>query len=240
MTIEYLEQELVEAGWVVEQQDEIIGGKIVKNIIASRGIHKESSELEWIILGTHYDTRMLADRDPDQKRRDQPVPGANDGASGVAVLLELARTLPDDMDKNVWLVFFDAEDNGRIQDWDWALGSRAFVDSLNSAPDSVVIIDMVGDEDLDIYIEKNSDIDLVNSIWSTAESLGYSQYFIPFPKRSILDDHTPFLEEQIPAVLIIDLDYDFWHTTQDTIDKLSANSLQIVGDVVYNWLTSPD
>ena len=239
-TIDYIKQQLTDAGWVVQQQEMTIKGKTVKNIIAYRDIDHKDEEAEWTILGTHYDTRLIADRDLDEKRRSQPVPGANDGASGVAVLLELARVLPEDLDKNIWLVFFDAEDNGRIQGWDWVLGSRAFVDSLNSTPDAALIIDMVGDEDLDIYIEKNSDKDLVTSIWSTASSLGYKQYFIPVAKRSILDDHTPFIEKLIPAALIIDLDYAFWHTTQDTIDKVSANSLQIVGDVVYTWVTSSE
>ena len=99
---------------------------------------------------------------------------------------------------------------------------------------------MVGDMDLDIYIEKNSNSELVNSIWDTAARIGFSQYFIPIPKRNILDDHTPFLDKQIPAALIIDLDYDYWHTTEDTIDKVSASSLGIVGEVIYTWLTSPE
>ena len=239
-TIDYIEQQLIEAGWEVQLQTLPFEGKIVKNIIANRDTNQKYQETEWIILGTHYDTRLYADRDPDEVRKTKPVPGANDGASGVSILLELARVLPVNADKNVWLVFFDAEDNGKIQGWDWALGSQAFVDTLKSKPDAVVIVDMVGDEDLDIYIEKNSDDNLVKSIWDTAASLGFDQNFIPVPKHSILDDHTPFLDKQIPAALVIDIDYQYWHTTNDTIDKVSANSLQIVGDVIHTWLTSND
>lgn len=239
-TIDYITQQLIDAGWEVQLQNVTINGKSVKNIIASRDNFQENDKTEWIILGTHYDTRLNADRDPDDARKLQPVPGANDGASGVSILLELARVLPVQMGKNISLAFFDAEDNGRIQGWDWIMGSRAYVNSLKMYPNAVVVVDMVGDEDLDIFIEKNSDDNLVKSIWNTAASLGYIQNFIPVPKHSILDDHTPFLEKQIPALLIIDLDYEFWHTSQDTIDKVSADSLQVVGDVIYTWLTSSE
>jgi len=237
-TVEYISQQLTTTGWTVQQQQVMVDGKTLKNIIASRGDKQVDEQAEWIILGAHYDTRLLADRDPDEMKRSQPVPGANDGASGVAVLLELARVLPEDMDENVWLVFFDAEDNANISDWSGIMGSKAFVNSLDDVPDAVVIVDMIGDADLNIFVERNSDITLVTSIWGTAASLGYIQYFIPLPKYSITDDHTPFLNEGIPAVDIIDFDYTYWHTTQDTIDKVSAKSLQIVGEVVFTWITT--
>ena len=237
-TVEYISQQLTAAGWTVHQQDVIVTGKEIKNIIATRGNQPVMGNTDWIILGAHYDSRLMADRDPDEMRRAQPVPSANDGASGVAVLLELARVLPEDMDKNVWLAFFDAEDNANISDWRGIMGSQAFVDSLIAEPDAVVIVDMIGDEDLNIFIERNSDISLVTSIWGTAASLGYSKYFIPLPKHGISDDHTPFLNEGISAVDIIDFDYAYWHSTQDTLDKVSAKSLQIVGEVVYTWITT--
>ena len=110
-----------------------------------------------MIIGAHYDSRLLADPDPDPSLRNQPVPGANDGASGVAVLLELARILPKNLDKTIWLVFFDAEDNGNIPGYDWIMGSRVFVQTLIDKPDEAIIIDMIGDADLNIYQEKNSD-----------------------------------------------------------------------------------
>ncbi len=237
-TIDYISQQLTNAGWLVQQQEMLFKGKQIKNILATRGSQQSEEKAEWIIIGAHYDSRLKADRDTEKMKRSEPVPGANDGASGVAVLLELARVLPEDMDVNVWLVFFDAEDNANISTWEGILGSRAFVNSLIELPDAVVILDMIGDADLNIFIEKHSDITLVSSIWGTAASLGYTNIFIPFPKHGIIDDHTPFLNEGIPAVDIIDFDYAFWHSTQDTIDKITSDSLQIVGEVVYTWITT--
>jgi Zn-dependent M28 family amino/carboxypeptidase len=134
------------------------------------------------------------------------------------------------------LVFFDAEDNGRIEGWDWILGSRAFVDQLAGQPDAVVIVDMIGDADLNIKMETSSTLSLVVEIWEQANALGYSDHFIPRPGYRILDDHTPFLQAGIPAVDIIDFDYPYWHTTEDTIDKISAQSLQVVGETLLAWL----
>jgi Zn-dependent M28 family amino/carboxypeptidase len=231
-TVDWLVESLASAGWRTEVQELDIEGRTVRNVIARRGAGSE-----WVILGAHYDTRLLADQDPDAARRTEPVPGANDGASGVAVLLELARVLPRDLEKEIWLVFFDAEDNGRIPGWDWILGSRAFVDALDGRPTAAVIVDMVGDADLQLYYEQNSDPDLRADIWATAAWLGYDQ-FIPEPKFSMLDDHTPFLEAGIPAVDIIDFDYPYWHTTADTADKISAESLEAVGATLLAWLTA--
>lgn len=227
---EWMRAELESAGWVVEVQQTERMGHPIYNIIAKR-----NDEAPQIILGAHYDTRFFADNDPDLNKRSEPVPGANDGASGVAVLLELARTLPANT-VPVWMVFFDAEDNGRIEGWDWILGSRAFVEEIKVEPRAVVIVDMIGDADLNIYLEKNSDLAIRAEIWSTAEKLGYGEQFINAEKFSMLDDHTPFLEAGLPAVVIIDFDYEYWHTTQDTPDKVSAESLQAVGETLWNWV----
>jgi Zn-dependent M28 family amino/carboxypeptidase len=205
-------------------------GFTIQNIIANR-----TSESPSIIIGAHYDSRILADQDPGQGRTG-PVPGANDGASGVAILLELARTLPAD-GIPVELVFFDAEDSGGLDGRDWIMGSRAFVANLKSYPKAAIIVDMIGDVNLNIYIESNSNQTLVNQIWKQAANLGYSDEFIATPKYSMEDDHTPFLEAGIPAVDIIDFDYPYWHTAADTLDKVSPNSLQIVGRVLENWLS---
>jgi len=227
---EWMRTELESAGWMVEIQQTERMGHPIYNIIAKR-----NTEPPQIILGAHYDTRMIADNDPDVTKRSEPVAGANDGASGVAVLLELARSLPDNS-VPVWLVFFDAEDNGRIEGWDWILGSRAFVEEIPVQPQAVIIVDMIGDADLNIYLEQNSNIAIRTEIWSTAEKLGYGKQFINQEKFSMEDDHTPFLEAGIPAVDLIDFDYPYWHTTQDTPDKVSAESLQAVGDTLLNWI----
>jgi len=228
---EWMQDELVKAGWQVEVQESEALGHPIQNIVAKR-----NDEGPQVIFGAHYDSRIFADNDPDPANHSQPVPGANDGASGVAVLLELARSLPEDT-APIWLVFFDAEDNGNIEGWNWILGSREFVNNNSLQPRAVVIVDMIGDADLNIYKERNSNAELTDEIWNTAKSLGYEGKFISEYKHSMLDDHTPFLEAGLPAIDIIDFDYLYWHTIQDTPDKVSAESLEIVGKTLWTWVT---
>lgn len=245
---------LAQAGWEVEIQEtryqrsaagDDPSGAIdqpVRNIIGKWGQGKP-----WLVLGAHYDSRLLADKDPDPANQTQPVPGANDGASGVGVLLELARTLPGQIQaapppttggraQQIWLVFFDAEDNGHIPGWDWILGSRAFVESLERLPQAAVIIDMIGDRDLNLRYEQSSNPLISQEIWSQAASLGYSVQFIPEAGYNILDDHWPFLEAGIPAADLIDFDYPYYHTSADTLDKLSAESLAAIGETLTAWI----
>ena len=228
-TIAYIQNELRKAGWQSEIQDTRWQGFTIQNIIASR-----TDQTPQIILGAHYDSRMLADQDPGPGRN-APVPGANDGASGVAVLLEMARSLPKDSIP-IWLVFFDAEDDGGIAGRDWIMGSQAFVAALTFHPKAAIIVDMVGDANLNIYIERNSNAALVSEIWGQAARLGFDQQFIPTVKYSMEDDHTPFLKTGIPAIDIIDFDYPYWHTAADTPDKVSPKSLEIVGETLRTWL----
>ncbi len=229
--VSWVVDELQINNWDVSVQEIPSDDYTIRNVVAKQG-----RGAPWIILGAHYDTRFFADNDPDLDNRTQPVPGANDGASGVAVLLELARVLPKNLPGEVWLVFFDAEDNGRIPGWNWIMGSQAFVQTLDDQPDAVVIIDMIGDADQNIYMEKNSDPEISREIWEVAETLGYADRFIANIKYSIMDDHTPFLRAGIPAIDVIDFDYPHWHTVEDTLDKISAQSLQAVGDVLFHWL----
>jgi len=228
--LNWMESELEGENWHVERQELSINGKKVINLIASRGVG------EYLLLGAHYDTRIFADQDAELSLREDPVPGANDGASGVAVLMELARSLPDNLPVAIKLVFFDAEDNGGIDDWDWILGSRAFVRELVDKPSAVIIVDMIGDADLEVYYERNSDIKLMEEIWQQASHLGYETIFIPEYRHSMLDDHTPFIEAGIPAVDLIDFNYPYWHTTSDTLDKVSPESLKAIGDTLTAWL----
>ncbi|HUH98491.1 MAG TPA: M28 family peptidase [Anaerolineales bacterium] len=228
---EWMRSELESAGWQVQIQPGEELGHPVQNLVAFR-----TSQGPQYILGAHYDTRIYADRDPDPAKQTQPTPGADNGASGVAVLLELARTLPANA-PSIWLVFFDAEDNGRIPGWDWTLGSRAFVASMTAAPRAMLLVDMVGGQNPTFYMDGNSNLALRTSIWDTAARLGYADSFIPSVKYNILDDHIPFIQAGIPAVDIIDIDYKYWLTTADTPDKISSKSLGMVGEVLLTWIT---
>jgi hypothetical protein len=107
---------------------------------------------------------------------------------------------------------------------------------MDFRPEAMVLVDMIGDVDLNVYIERNSDPTLVSEIWGVAAELGYEESIIPMPKYSMLDDHTPFLEAGIPAVDMIDFDYPYWHTTADTPDKVSAESLGIIGETLQTWI----
>ncbi len=230
-TLEWLRTSLEALGWQVQiQQSEMLNHPI-QNLVAFR-----TEQPPQYILGAHYDTRIFADHDPDPAKQGQPTPGANNGGSGVAVLLELARSLPADAPP-VWLVFFDAEDNGKIPGWDWILGSRSFVKSLIVKPKAMLLVDMVGGANATFYMDGNSDTQLRNSIWDTAAKLGYQDIFIPHVKYNILDDHIPFIQAGIPAVDIIDIDDKYWLTTSDTPEHVSPKSLQAVGTVLWTWLT---
>jgi len=220
------------SGWHVEVESAEYQGVVLSNIVGKLG----DSAAGPIVLGAHYDTRPKADRDP--LNPDWPVPGANDGASGVAVLLELARVLPSQLTgQEIWLVFFDGEDSGGIDGWEWSAGALAFAAALDKVPEAVVVVDMVGDSDLQLPREGNSDPLLAGQIWSVARQQGATA-FSDDVGPSIIDDHIPFLNLGIPAVDIIDIDYPYWHTTADTLDKISPTNLEQVGRVLQAWVLS--
>ncbi|MHA1698053.1 MAG: M28 family metallopeptidase, partial [Promethearchaeota archaeon] len=183
-----------------------------------------------------------------------PVPAANDGGSSTAALLELSRVLdliddnPDLMvDREVWLVFFDAEDqgNGAMSGFDWIEGSRRFVAALddfkedNQEIEMMILLDMIGDDDLVINWEYYSDQDLLKDYFTMGRSLGYSS---AFPRNQIgwhiIDDHKPFVDVGIPAIDIIDMEYLEWHTTADDLDHVSKDSIGAVGRVTEAFLIS--
>ncbi len=231
-TGDYIISQLKESGWEVETQEFEYRGVPVRNIVGKFGRGPV------VILGAHYDTRPVADRDPEHF--DEPIIGGNDGASGVAVLLELAAALPThEVENEVWLAFFDAEDRGRLEGWPWAVGSSYMAERLTVEPEYVIVVDMVGDTKQELYYERNSDIALRERLWGIAAELGYEQ-FIPQERYRIIDDHLPFAQRGIPAVDIIDFDYPYWHTIEDTCDKISPESLERVGRVVQDLLTGDD
>lgn len=192
-----------------------------------------------ILLGAHWDTRPWADEETDPQNRTKPILGANDGASGVAVLLEIARVLHDVRPPHpVIIVFFDGEDLGSpVKRENYFLGSKHFVREWKGSPLRFgIVVDMVCDTDLEIFIEGFSQEkapEVVARVWGMAKRLGYTE-FKERVKHHIEDDHLPFLRQGSKVIDIIDFDYPYWHTLGDTVDKCSAKSLKIVGDVLLN------
>ncbi len=242
-TGDYIIVQMKQAGWITESQEFVYRNVPIRNIVSKIGGGRGAV----IVVGAHYDTRLRADQD--KLHPEQPVPGADDGASGVAVLLELARTLDvAKLQNEIWFTFFDAEDNGELSGcvvtpgncnvapWPWSVGADYFAEHLAVKPRMVVILDMIGDADQNIYYEYNSDKETQEQLWGIAARLGYGAQFIAQYKWSMDDDHTPFLRRGIPAVDVIDFDYPYWHTIQDTADKVSADSLERVGRVMKVWL----
>ena len=231
MQLDWMQSELENYGWNVDRQEGQSLGHLLTNLIAKKG---QGNHI--LLLGAHYDSRLLSDKDRNPENRAAPVLGANDGASGVAVLMELARVLPEIYNWEIWIVFFDLEDNGQIDSWNWILGSTYFAENLSVLPDQVVIVDMVGDRDLFLSIEGNSDPELAAEIWNVAQDLGFSQIFSTQIKNYILDDHLPFRDLGIPAVDIIDIEYPYWHTSEDTLIQVSPQSLDKVGVTLLEWI----
>ncbi len=192
---------------------------------------------ETILLAAHWDTRPFADHDPKPENQNKPILGANDGASGVAVLLEIARVFKEyPPPRRVVIVLFDGEDYGRSTD-DMFIGSRFFARNLGKwKPDYGILLDMVGDKDLTLPIERyswNANREFTEAIWNRASTLGLA----PFQQRlgqAIMDDHVPLIKVGIPMVNIIDFNYPYWHTIEDTVDKCSPKSLEIVATLVIS------
>ena len=193
-----------------------------------------------ILLFTHWDTRPTADQDLDHK--DKPIMGADDGASGVATLLELARILHAKRPTvGVVLLFVDGEDWGPGEDKMY-LGARIFAARPGTyRPAYAILLDMIGQKGLVIHRELGSQTshpELNDKVWSAAAALGYSAQFPDSPiGQGIGDDHVPLNNAGIPAIDLIDFDYPYWHTLQDTADKCDPQSLKAVGDVMAKVVT---
>lgn len=230
---QYIVDTLVSSGWNVTLQNFTYLDVECANIIAKWRSHNNAS----IIVGAHYDTRPHATSDPDPANRQKPILGANDGASGVAVVLELARVLPDRVKSITELVLFDAEDSGDINGWQYIVGSTYYVDQLSiqrkEEIEAMILLDIVGDAELRLPREGSSTKSLQDFVWSVAHEIGYQHVFLNSSGASIMDDHSPFLNAGIPALDIIQLPFpSYWHTLDDTPDKCCASSLEIVGRVV--------
>ena len=194
-----------------------------------------------ILFLAHWDTRPMADQAKNLGEQRMPVPGANDGASGVAVLLGVADALKARAPTGatgVDLLFVDGEDFGDFADTnDVLIGSRWFASHLPGRgyqPLYAVLFDMVGDKDLQIFQEGQSVAgapEVVQRVWRVAADLGYAHQFVPSVRHTLTDDHVSLQKVGIHTIDVVDFDYPYWHTTEDTIDKVSGESLQIVGDV---------
>jgi len=247
---------LANMSWTVDQQSWQHDTPTVNltNLIAVKKGANASGQSPIIILGAHYDARLHADKDPNLLKRNSPVPGINDGGSGVAVILELARVLDVPKNHEVWLVLFDAEDQGNISGWSgglegWCIGSTFFVDHLNgSIRERVlfsIIIDLVGSPYLRLTKEGHSDEQVTSQIWETADDLGFNDTFKDLVEGAVIDDHLPFLNAGIPAVDVIQLrdneGYAFFkwhHTTNDAVAHVSSQSLYRVGRTLEVFLES--
>jgi len=213
------------------------------NIIA----HRQGSKPEelGIILMAHYDSRPRTDFPSNPELAHQPISGANDGASGAAVLMELAAVLKQNQPpQNIDLVLVDGEDWGKRGDNDfYLLGSKEF--ARRGVRDKYrfgIVIDMVGDSNQQFYREDFSQEyfpELNNMIWSTAKQLGIST-FVDSTVHKVLDDHMSLAAGGVPTVDIIDFDYPFWHSDMDTSDKCSPKSLANVGRVLAHICYNPD
>jgi Zn-dependent M28 family amino/carboxypeptidase len=249
--LEYAKKTLEKSLWSVEIQSwEHSSPKITLNNLIARKSNQNDNSKGIIVLGAHYDARAWADKDPDINKRKDPVPGINDGGSGVVVLLELARILSIPEGYEVQIVLFDAEDQGGISGWKggksgWIIGSTYFVEHLAESDriKLALILDIVGDHNLNLHKEGSSNVQQTNKIWELASELGYSENFLDQTGSSIIDDHRPFIDVGIPAVDIIQQrskdGYDFFrwhHTTNDTIENVDQESLGKVGRTVEYYL----
>lgn len=249
--LQYLQSKLSEyADEVVIQSFEYSGYDDVRlslsNIIAKFNPLSENR----ILLCAHWDTRPWADADPDPERRDLPISGANDGASGVGVLLEIARILSQHkLEYGIDIVLFDGEDYGKENDLlNFCLGSKYFAVASKSDPHFAILLDLVGDKNA-IFPKETYSIqyasEIVELIWDTAKNVNASK-FINTTGSPIYDDHIPLNSSGIKTINIIDNDYvgqkasnrKFWHTHEDTIDKIGIETLQQVGNVIVKLIFS--
>ena len=244
---DFIESELKKIGIPVKRQSfrtySQLQGATVTGINLIGDYRGDSVTSDILALSAHWDTRPIAEKDPDPSMRDKPIIGANDGASGVGLLLEMARVLKERRyPGRILFLFFDLEDSGVSGSFEqWCLGSRYFAGhSLKEYPITAGInFDMIGDRDLKIQPERFSlkfAPDMMREFMDLAEQKAPSHFNknrLPF---EILDDHEPFLRKGISYINVIDYNYPYWHTQEDTPDKCSPNSLQTVGNIAVEYI----
>lgn len=209
-----------------------------------------------LLLLAHWDCRPWADQDPDETRRHLPVDGANDGASGVGVLLEIARQLgKEPVKQGIDILFVDAEDWGdEGDDTSWAMGTRYFMEHppvAGYSPSQAILLDMVGSADATFgheYFSSQSAPALINDLWAIAADLGYGNLFVNSFGGAVTDDHTQLIAHGVPAIDIIDYRHGsmyqgfdpVWHTTSDGMDNISRATLEAVGRTVTTYIRRRD
>ncbi len=212
-------------------------GKVLRlrNIFARYNVPAEKR----VLLLAHWDTRPTSDAAEDSVLRTRPFPGANDGGSGVAVLMALADQLKKQKPGiGVDLLFVDGEDYGDFAtDTDVLLGAKYFAEHMSPdyKPLYGILLDMVGDADLKLPYEGNSLTgapEVVQRVWGMAKDMGYESVFVPQNQGPVTDDHLPFLKKGLRVIDVVDIDYCCHHKPTDAIDRVSAKSLKIVGDVM--------
>lgn len=207
------------------------------------GIKKSRKAQSTILMGSHFDTRWIADNEADPGLQNKPIPGVNDGGSGVAIIIELARVLGySDLNHNLVYVLFDAEDLGNIDGLEFSIGAREYAVNGKTKPDLVIILDMVGGRNMHINIENNSlgfkkSYDCFRMLFQIGRQKNFPAFFNN-QQRYIISDHYPFLLQNIPSIILIDIDYPQWHTQLDDIDHCSSFSLYQVAEVLHHYLIS--
>jgi hypothetical protein len=230
-TAERIEEDLQDRGWQVEVQEFEMDGAIRRNIVAKAG------EGEAILLGTHYDSSPRADLDPDEAVHLTPPAGANDGASGTAVLLELASALDkEQLVGQVWLVFFDGQYGSDGQPM--AAGVDAWIEQTPpvEAPQAVVLTALVGGARQQFHIDSASDPALGQQLWDVAEQLGYAAWFIPEPQAGLDLGQAALAGLGGPVAVIAGSDSPVWRTSLDTPEQIDPESLGRVGRTLQVYL----
>ena len=234
---EYIEAQLRHSGWQVTRQgftDETPRGKVRFVNLIARFSGDGNAAAPSFLLCSHYDTKLF-----DAIR----FVGANDGGSSTGLLLELARVIGGrpNMARKIELVFFDGEEAyENFSETDGLYGSRYFAKQLEADGGKQfrggILFDMIGDRSLDITLPADSPPAMVRDVFAAAEALKLRNYF-SYLDRDLIDDHAPLNAIRIPTIDIIDFDYTWWHTADDTLDKISAQSLQITGSVALYYLS---
>lgn len=242
-------------GYVVTDHEIATTHPVDGHPIKVRNIFAQSNPdaTDRVIILAHYDTRPWADHDADSSKHTLPIDGANDGASGVAVALEIARSIGQlPKDKGLDILLVDQEDSGTYNDDDsWCIGSRVWADNLpytgSQQPRFAILLDMVGGKDAVFrreYFSQAYAAPINDIVWNAAKTIGHGARFVDEMGGAINDDHIPLLRAGIPTIDIIETNRanggfnPTWHTTEDNIDNIDPATIRAVGEVITHVIQS--